>query len=88
MEPSRSNVLMHAGRDYRWESGEEAGDVNLEVTPRRLHPLLTWGLWAIALTGIVSFVDAYPRVLFAFEMIWSPLEGREAYLGIGELSLY
>ena len=88
MEPSRTNVLMHAGRDYHWESGEEAGDVTLEVTPRRLYPLLTWGLWAIALTGIVSFVDAYPRVLFAFEMISSPHEGREDYLGIGELSLY
>lgn len=88
MEPSRSNVLMHAGMDYRWESGEEVGDVTLEVAPRRLHPLLTWGLWAISLTGIVSFVEAYPCVLFAFEMIWISFEGREDYLGTGELSLY
>ena len=88
MEPPRSHVLMHAGMDYRWESGEEAGDVPLEVTPRRLHPLLTWRLWTVALTWMVSFVEEDPHMLVAFEMIWSSLDGREDFLGIGDLSLY
>ena len=82
------HVLMHGGRKYLWESGEEAGDVTLEVTPSRFRPALTWGLWTIALTGVVGFVEAYAGLLFAFEITWSPPDRSEEYWGGGELGLW
>ena len=88
MELFQPHVVMHGGRKYLWESGDEEGDVTLEVTPGRFRPALTWGLWTIALTGLVGFVEAYASLFFAFEITWSPQDRSEEYLGGGELSMW